>query len=47
MLLASRNKKIVGDYQRPTILLVLGIVVFLLTVYGGINSLSGIAQLFK
>lgn len=47
MLLASRNKKIVGDYQHPTILLVLGIVVFLLTVYGGINSLSGIAQLFK
>ncbi|MGB9812764.1 MAG: NRAMP family divalent metal transporter [Thermovenabulum sp.] len=47
MLLACKNKKIVGDYNHPTILLILGIIVFLIEVYGGINSLTGIAQLFK
>lgn len=47
MLLASRSKKIIGDYQHPAILTILGIFVFLLTLYGGISSLSEIAQLFK
>ncbi|AYO31896.1 MAG: hypothetical protein PWR06_1358 [Thermoanaerobacteraceae bacterium] len=47
MLLACRNKKIVGDYHHPTLLIVLGILVFILTLYGGISSLSGINQLFK
>jgi len=47
MLLACKNKKIVGDYNHPTVLLILGIIVFLIEVYGGINSLTGIAQLFK
>lgn len=47
MLLASRNKNIVGEYRHPIVLLILGIFVFLLTLYGGISSLSGIKQLFK
>jgi Mn2+/Fe2+ NRAMP family transporter len=47
MLIASRNKKIMGDYRHPTVLLVLGILVFILTLYGGISSLAGIKQLFK
>ncbi|ADL08576.1 NRAMP family divalent metal transporter [Thermosediminibacter oceani] len=47
MLLACRNKKIVGEYRHPTILIVLGILVFILEVYGGINALSGIKELFK
>lgn len=46
MLLASRNKNIVGEYEHPTILLVLGIIVFVLSLYGGIKSLAGIKDLF-
>jgi len=47
MLLACRNTKIVGEYRHPTILIVLGVLVFLLEVYGGISSLADIKQLFK
>ncbi len=46
MLLASRNKKIVGDYKHPTILLVLGIIVVLIMLVLGIKSLSGLKALF-
>lgn len=47
MLLASRNKKIVGDYKHPTWLLVLGILVVLITAYLGVTSLRGIAALWS
>jgi len=48
MLLASRNKKIVGDdYKHPTILLVLGIVVVAISLVSGIKSLPTILQLFN
>jgi len=46
MLLASRNKKIVGDYKHPTILLVLGIIVVLISAYSGIMALPSILDLF-
>lgn len=46
-LLASQNKRIVGnDYRHPILLLVLGIVVVLLSAYLGITSLANISQLF-
>ncbi|KXG74510.1 hypothetical protein AN618_22720 [Fervidicola ferrireducens] len=47
MLLACRNPRIVGDYKHPAILIVLGVLVFILEVYGGIRSLADIKQLFK
>lgn len=47
MLLASTNKKIIGNYKHPKWLLVLGIVVVLVTLYLGINSLSGLSALFN
>lgn len=47
MLLASTNKKIVGDYKHPKWLLALGIIVVLITLYLGINSLSGLSALFN
>ena len=47
MLLASRNKKIVGeDYKHPTWMLVLGIIVFAIAAYAGIKSVPGIMKLF-
>lgn len=46
MLLASRNKKIVGDYKHPTILLILGIIVVLISAYSGIMALPSILDLF-
>ena len=46
MLLASRNKKIVGDYKHPTFLLILGVIVVVVVAYLGIKSLSGLSQLF-
>ena len=47
MLLASRNKKIVGeDYKHPTILIVLGVCVVLLTGFSGIKALPGILKMF-
>lgn len=47
MLLASRNKKIVGDdYHHPTILIVLGIVVVLLTGIMGVRSVPNLLKLF-
>jgi len=47
MLIASVNKKVVGDYKHPKWLLVLGILVVLITLYLGLNSLKGMAALFK
>lgn len=46
MLLAARNKKIIGDYKHPTWLLVLGVIVVLVTFFLGIRSLSGLKALF-
>ena len=47
ILLASRNKKIVGeDYKHPTILIVLGICVVILTGYAGIKALPKILTIF-
>lgn len=47
ILLASRNKKIVGDdYKHPTILIVLGIGVVLLTGFAGIKALPSILKMF-
>ena len=46
MLLASRNKKIVGDYKHPTILLVMGIIVVFISLISGIKALPTILTLF-
>lgn len=47
MLLASRNKDIVGDYEHPKWLLIFGIIVVVITAFLGIRSLSGLQALFK
>jgi len=47
ILIASVNKNVVGEYNHPKWLLILGILVVLITAYLGINSLKGIAGLFK
>jgi len=47
MLLASRNKKIVGDYKHPTVLLILGIIVVIISAYSGIKALPSILDLFR
>lgn len=47
MLLAARNKKIVGDYEHPTWLLIFGIVAAVVSAYAGATSLQGIAGLWK
>ncbi len=46
MLLASGNKKIVGDYKHPKWLLITGIIVVLLTLFLGFKSLAGLKALF-
>ena len=47
IIVASRNKKIVGeDYKHPTILIVLGIGVVLLTGFSGIKALPSILTMF-
>ncbi len=46
ILLASRRKDIVGEYKHPMWLLVFGIVVVILTAYGGWVSLQNIKNLF-
>lgn len=47
IILASRNKKIVGDnYKHPTILIVLGIGVVILTGYSGFKALPSILSMF-
>ena len=47
MLLASRNKTIVGDYKHPTVLLILGIIVVAISAYSGIMALPSIMDLFR
>ena len=47
MLLAARNKKIVGSYQHPLWLFVFGILAVLVSAYAGATSLQGIASLWK
>lgn len=47
MLLASRNKKIVGEYHHPTWLLVFGIIAVVVSAYAGATSLQGMAALWK
>lgn len=46
MLLASGNKKIVGDYKHPKWLLITGIIVVILTLFLGFKSLTGLKALF-
>lgn len=46
-LLASRNKKIVGDYKHPIVLTVLGFVVVLLTGFVGIKAVPSILTMFQ
>lgn len=46
MLLASRNKNIIGDYKHSQLLFYAGILVVIVTAYMGIRSLSGLSALF-
>ena len=46
MLAASRSKRIVGDYQHPMWLTVLGLVVILISAFVGIKAVPGIMDLF-
>ena len=46
MLLASRNKKIVGDYKHPIWLTVLGCIVVAVSLYSGVKAVPGILKLF-
>lgn len=46
MLAASRSKRIVGDYQHPMWLTVLGLVVILISAFVGIKAVPGIMNLF-
>ncbi len=46
MLLASGNKKIIGDYKHPKWLLITGIIVVLVTLFLGFKSLTGLKALF-
>ena len=46
MLLASKSKKIVGEYKHPTWMFVLGLVVFAIAAYMGITAVPGILKLF-
>lgn len=47
ILLASNNKKIVGDYKHPRVLFILGIIVVAASLFLGIRSLSGLQALFQ
>ena len=47
ILAASVNKKVVGEYKHPKWMLILGILVVLITLYLGLQSLTGIKALFK
>jgi Mn2+/Fe2+ NRAMP family transporter len=46
MLLASSNKKIIGDYKHPKWLLWAGIVVVIIAAFAGYKSLLGMGKLF-
>lgn len=47
MLMAARNKKIVGDYQHPMWLQLFGILAAAAAAWAGWVSLQGIANLWK
>ncbi|MDR2452773.1 MAG: divalent metal cation transporter [Candidatus Accumulibacter sp.] len=47
MLLGAKNKKIVGDYEHPTWMLVFGIFAVLVAAWAGWMSLQGMANLWK
>ncbi|MDR0379579.1 MAG: divalent metal cation transporter [Candidatus Accumulibacter sp.] len=47
ILLGARNKKIVGDYEHPTWMLVFGILAVLAAAWAGWMSLQGMAALWK
>ncbi|MDR2614737.1 MAG: divalent metal cation transporter [Candidatus Accumulibacter sp.] len=47
MLLGAKNRKIVGDYEHPTWLLVFGILAVLAAAWAGWMSLQGMAALWK
>lgn len=46
MLIASTRKDIIGNYKHPKWMLVIGIIVVLIAVYAGFNSIKGLAKLF-
>ncbi|WP_077325390.1 NRAMP family divalent metal transporter [Virgibacillus siamensis] len=46
ILVASRKKKIVGDYQHPTWMIALGVLAVIVTVIAGYFSLQGIADIW-
>ncbi|HZK55663.1 MAG TPA: NRAMP family divalent metal transporter [Desulfosporosinus sp.] len=46
MLLATRNKEIMGDYKQPMWLIIVGIVIVVIGVIGGYQSMLGIQALF-
>ena len=46
ILIASRKKKIVGDYHHPTWMIVFGVVAVLITVIAGYFSLQGITEIW-
>ncbi|ELH4392735.1 divalent metal cation transporter [Staphylococcus pseudintermedius] len=47
VLIASKNKRIVGDYQHPTWMLLFGIVAVIVTIFTGFFSLQGLAALWS
>ena len=47
MIVASRNKNIVGDYHHPMWLIVAGTIAALIAAYAGATSLTGMAALWK
>jgi Mn2+/Fe2+ NRAMP family transporter len=47
ILLAARNKKIVGEYNHPVVLQVLGWIVVVFAAYLAITTLPNIMNLFK
>lgn len=46
MLLAANNKKIMGEYKHPKWLLIIGIIVVLIEIFAGYQSLLGFRKLF-
>lgn len=47
ILLAARRKSIVGEYRHPTWMIVFGIIAVIFTIFAGIMSLSGLADLWN
>ena len=47
ILIASKNKRIVGDYKHPTWMLIFGIVAVVVTIFTGFFSLQGLAALWN